>query len=161
MYRISDTLIQTNVILEAFGNSRTNRNDNSSRFGKYMDLIFDYKFEPSGGQIQHYLLEKSRVVKQQPGERNFHAFYELLSNGDFFRDYGLHLPAEDYHYINQGGCCRVDRIDDRRGYEQVMDALDAVGFTKDEICTIWKIVAAVIHLVGTCPRGFLNLFRGF
>lgn len=145
--RISNTFVQTNVILEAFGNSRTNRNDNSSRFGKYMDLVFDYKCQPAGGQIQHYLLEKSRVVKQQPGERNFHAFYQLLANGDAARNYGLQLPAERYHYVNQGECCKVERIDDERGYAQVIDALNTVGFTPDEITTVWKIVAAAVHLV--------------
>ena len=145
--RISNILIQTNVILEAFGNSRRNRNDNSIRFGKYMDLNFDYKFEPMGGKIQHYLLEKSRVVKQQLGERNFHAFYQLLSNEDSLETYGFRLQPEEYHYINQGNCCRLERIDDKRNFEQVIEAFHTVGFTKDEIATVWKIVGAIIHLV--------------
>ncbi|UJR15523.1 hypothetical protein I4U23_002463 [Adineta vaga] len=144
--RISNILIQTNVILEAFGNSRTNRNDNSSRFGKYMDLNFDYKFDPMGGKIQHYLLEKSRVVKQQSGERNFHAFYQLLSNEDSLKSYGFYLQPEEYHYINQGNCCRLEKIDDKRGYEQVIEAFHIVGFTDEEIGTVWKIIAAIIHL---------------
>ncbi|CAM4793576.1 unnamed protein product [Rotaria magnacalcarata] len=144
--RISNILIQTNVILEAFGNSRTNRNDNSSRFGKYMDLNFDCKFDPIGGKIQHYLLEKSRVVKQQLGERNFHSFYQLLSNKKSLQDYGLYLKPENYYYINQGQCCQVDRIDDRKDYQQVMEAFNIVGFTQDEISIIWKIIAGILHL---------------
>ncbi|UJR31157.1 hypothetical protein I4U23_018664 [Adineta vaga] len=144
--RISNILIQTNVILEAFGNSRTNRNDNSSRFGKYMDLHFDYKFDPIGGKIQHYLLEKSRVVKQQLGERNFHSFYHLLFGESNLQEYGLNIRAEDYHYINQGNCCRVAKIDDKRDYQQLKQAFKVVGFTPDEISTVWKIVAAILHL---------------
>jgi myosin-1 len=146
-FRISNILIQTNVILETFGNSRTNRNDNSSRFGKYMDLHFDYKFDPIGGKIQHYLLEKSRVVKQQLGERNFHAFYQLLSNENESQEYGFYLQPEDYYYINQGNCCKVDRINDKQDYQQVTEAFNIFGFTDDEIATIWKIIAAIIHLV--------------
>ena len=147
-FRISNILIQTNVILESFGNSRTNRNDNSSRFGKYMDLHFDHKLDPMGGKIQHYLLEKSRVVKQQVGERNFHSFYQLLfGNARLTEDFGLSRTPDEYNYVNQGRCCRVQKIDDQHDYEQVIEALRIVGFTPEEIATIWKIVAAIIHLV--------------
>ncbi|CAF1653644.1 unnamed protein product, partial [Adineta ricciae] len=109
-------------------------------------LHFDYKFDPIGGKIQHYLLEKSRVVKQQPGERNFHSFYHLLYGENDLQEYGLNLRAEDYHYINQGNCCRVAKIDDKRDYQQLKQAFKIVGFTPDEISTIWKIVAVILHL---------------
>jgi len=122
-----------------------------------MDLHFDFKFDPIGGKIQHYLLEKSRVVKQQIGERNFHSFYQLLYGENNLHEYGLNLKAEDYHYINQGNCCKVSKIDDKRDYQQVKQAFKIVGFTQDEISTIWKIIAAILHLVNFLLNNFIFL----
>ncbi|XP_022906681.1 unconventional myosin ID isoform X2 [Onthophagus taurus] len=146
--RVKNVLIQSNAVLEAFGNAKTNRNDNSSRFGKYMDIHFDFKGDPIGGHINKYLLEKSRVIYQQNGERNFHCFYQLLFGAPEEQIKKLHLTrkAENYHYLRQGNCSIVNTVDDKRDYKDVMSSLSTLQFSKDDIDTLWRVVAAVLHL---------------
>jgi len=138
--RVKDQLLQSNPVLEAFGNACTTRNDNSSRFGKYMDIQFDFKGDPVGGQISNYLLEKSRVVYQADGERNFHILYQVFAGGL--------VPGkpEDYHYLNQSGVTKVKTIDDKADFVSVRNALKVIGFREDEIKNLFNIVAGIIVL---------------
>ncbi|XP_021947488.1 unconventional myosin ID isoform X2 [Folsomia candida] len=144
--RVKNVLIQSNCVLEAFGNAATCRNNNSSRFGKYMDIQFDWKGDPIGGQIENYLLEKSRVVQQQKNERNFHAFYQLISDDGQLRQRDLQKSPGAYFYTNQGGVSKADGINDKNDYNTVNSALKLLGLHDAEINTAWDLVAGILHL---------------
>uniref|UniRef100_A0AAR2L0W3 Myosin motor domain-containing protein n=1 Tax=Pygocentrus nattereri TaxID=42514 RepID=A0AAR2L0W3_PYGNA len=149
---IRERLLQSTPVLEAFGNAKTLRNDNSSRFGKYMDVQFDYKGAPIGGHILNYLLEKSRVVHQNHGERNFHIFYQLLESGDgaLLKRLGLdRTNPQQYHYLVKGNCPRVSSISDKNSWKVVSKAFTVIGFNEEEVEELLKVVASVLHLGNT------------
>jgi hypothetical protein len=145
---VKDQLLNSNPVLEAFGNAKTVRNDNSSRFGKYMDLQFDGHGNPSGGKINTYLLEKSRVVTQQPNERNFHIFYQLLNGAEpELREHlKLKESAKYYKYLNETPDDVDDTNIDKDSLNKIINTMNSIGISDKDQLTLLEGIAAILHL---------------
>jgi myosin-5 len=148
---IEQQVLQSNPILESFGNARTIRNDNSSRFGKFIEMRFDRGGTLVGASVETYLLEKVRLISQSDGERNYHVFYEMLAGmtHDDLRRFLLdeHDSAEDYRITSRSGTYdRRDGVRDADTYADLVEALDVMGFDADRQGDLFGIASAVLHL---------------
>ena len=158
---VVDKIMSASPVLEAFGNARTLRNNNSSRFGKWLVVHFDERHAILGCSNTSYLLERSRVVTQIKGERNFHVFYQLLLGApeelQEELNIGEHHDVDDhfqsaeercqpYHYLNQSGCCTIDgNIDERNSFLELQEALQRLELEKIEIQSLFRVVSGILH----------------
>lgn len=170
---IQKRILETNPILEAFGNAKTLRNNNSSRFGKFVEIHFGADDRVAGGFVSHYLLEKSRVCRQASGERNYHIFYQLIAGApdDLYKKLRL-APPDKFKYLKYGtttyflrpgsksripserfsaearkaGLLTDSIVDDAADFAHLGDALGRAGLSPDEVQEIWRMMAGILHL---------------
>ncbi|KAF4110087.1 unconventional myosin-If [Onychostoma macrolepis] len=144
---VKEIILQSNPLLEAFGNAKTVRNNNSSRFGKYFEIQFSRGGEPDGGKISNFLLEKSRVVSQNENERNFHIFYQLIDGCTPQQKEELGIMTPDYYYyLNQSGTYKVDGTNDSKDFQETMEAMQVIGIPEVFQRQALQIVAGILHL---------------
>lgn len=144
---VKDMVLATNPLLESFGCAKTLRNNNSSRHGKYLEIMFNQQGEPIGANITNYLLEKGRVVGQFKNERNFHIFYQLTkaATPEQREYFGLQEPSA-YAYTANSKCLDVDGIDDVADFQETLRAMGIIGLSGDEQNNILRMLAAVLWL---------------
>ncbi|XP_050101315.1 myosin heavy chain, muscle isoform X5 [Anopheles aquasalis] len=144
---LEDQVVQTNPVLEAFGNAKTVRNDNSSRFGKFIRIHFTGSGKLAGADIETYLLEKARVISQQSLERSYHIFYQIMSGSVKGLKEMCFLSNDiyDYNSVSQGKIT-IPNVDDGEECMLTDEAFNVLGFTQEEKDNIYKITAAVMHM---------------
>ncbi|XXG43535.1 hypothetical protein AAC387_Pa01g3541 [Persea americana] len=143
---VEQQVLESNPVLEAFGNAKTVRNNNSSRFGKFVEIQFDQHGRISGAAIRTYLLERSRVCQVSDPERNYHCFYLLCAAPPAeVEKYKLGNP-KSFHYLNQSNCYELVGVSDAHDYLATRRAMDIVGISENEQEAIFSIIAAILHL---------------
>eukprot|EP00798_Chlamydomonas_sp_ICE-L_P007452 gene7452-592_t len=145
---VEDQVLETNPVLEAFGNAKTLRNHNSSRFGKLIQIFFNKGNHICGARIKTYLLEKSRVIHQLKGERSFHIFYQLVKGAtpEEKKTYRLPDSPASFRFLNQSGCMEIDSVDDAEEFKIVRTALKDVGVDAASEHAIFSLLAGLLWL---------------
>ncbi|XP_030634878.1 unconventional myosin-XV [Chanos chanos] len=139
-------ILEATPLLESFGNAKTVRNDNSSRFGKFVEIFLE-EGVISGAITSQYLLEKSRIVFQAKDERNYHIFYELLAGLPTHQRRAFYLQeAETYFYLNQGGNCEIVGKDDCEDFRRLQSAMEILKFSPEDQSSIFRVLASILHL---------------
>uniref|UniRef100_A0A286XER4 Unconventional myosin-XV n=1 Tax=Cavia porcellus TaxID=10141 RepID=A0A286XER4_CAVPO len=143
---VMQQILEATPLLESFGNAKTVRNDNSSRFGKFVEIFLEGGVI-SGAITSQYLLEKSRIVFQAKNERNYHIFYELLAGlpAQLRQAFSLQ-EAETYYYLNQGGNCEIPGKSDADDFRRLLAAMEVLGFSSEDQDSIFRILASILHL---------------
>uniref|UniRef100_A0A6S8C1X6 Myosin motor domain-containing protein n=1 Tax=Aureoumbra lagunensis TaxID=44058 RepID=A0A6S8C1X6_9STRA len=141
---VEQRILSANPVLEAFGNAKTVRNNNSSRFGRWMQVHFDERGSISSAHIENYLLEKSRVVSLAKDERSYHIFYQLIiSNSNTLP---LENDASKHTYLAQSRCFKVKNIDDKADFKDVSTSLQQLAFTDNEVNAIFSLTAGCLRI---------------
>ncbi|XP_073401620.1 unconventional myosin-X-like [Dendrobates tinctorius] len=144
---VEAAIMESSPILEAFGNAKTVYNNNSSRFGKFIQLHFSQQGHIQGGRVVDYLLEKTRVTRQSPGERNYHIFYALLAGASKEEREALSLSDPlSYQYLCSPGCVTAEGLNDKDMYNKVLMALQVMDFSDEEIREVWKLLSGTLQL---------------
>ncbi|XP_063718189.1 unconventional myosin-Va-like isoform X3 [Symsagittifera roscoffensis] len=144
---IEQRVLASNPIMEAIGNAKTTRNDNSSRFGKYIEILFSSKHTIAGAHMKTYLLEKSRVTFQANEERNYHIFYQLCASADNPEFCELHLgPCDQFVFTNQGNCPVINNVNDAEELENTREAFQMLGINNQTQVMMFQIWSAVLHM---------------
>ncbi|XP_019719970.1 unconventional myosin-XV-like [Hippocampus comes] len=139
-------ILEAAPLLESFGNAKTVRNDNSSRFGKHMEVFMEDGVI-NGAITSQYLLEKSRIVFQAKDERNYHIFYEMLAGLSSQQKQTFYLQEpETYYYLNQGGDCGITGKDDGEDFQRLLAAMEILHFTSDDQSVIFRVLSSILHL---------------
>ncbi|KAF9181513.1 Myosin type-2 heavy chain 1 [Haplosporangium sp. Z 767] len=147
MSETEEQILATNPIMEAFGNAKTTRNDNSSRFGKFTEIQFDKERNIIGAKIRTYLLERSRLVYQPEHERNYHIFYQLVAGAPPSEKKELDLQSiNQFHYLKQGGVQTINGVDDAAEFEITQRALSTIGISVQVQWDIFRLLAALLHI---------------
>ncbi|KAI7849698.1 P-loop containing nucleoside triphosphate hydrolase protein [Circinella umbellata] len=147
MTEVEEQILATNPIMEAFGNAKTTRNDNSSRFGKYIEIQFDEGANIIGAKIRTYLLERSRLIFQPQTERNYHIFYQLCAGAPLSEKKEFELgDVSSFHYLNQSGTGTIPGVDDAAEFEVTQRALSTVGLSVQLQWKIFRLLSALLHI---------------
>ncbi|KAI8142414.1 P-loop containing nucleoside triphosphate hydrolase protein [Fennellomyces sp. T-0311] len=147
MTEVEEQILATNPIMEAFGNAKTTRNDNSSRFGKYIEIQFDEGANIIGAKIRTYLLERSRLIFQPQTERNYHIFYQLCAGAPLSEKKEFELgDYSTFHYLNQSGTGTIPGVDDAAEFEVTQRALSTVGLSVQLQWQIFRLLSALLHI---------------
>ncbi|KAJ0396718.1 hypothetical protein P43SY_003719 [Pythium insidiosum] len=145
--KLEERVLETNPLLESFGNAKTLRNDNSSRFGKFIEIQFDHHGKIVGAEIMNFLLEKTRIVSQSIGERNYHIFYQLLAGADEQLREKLQLKTpQDYEYLRKSQCFKLPSADDGEEFAVTKQCMTTIGITEERQERVFHLLAVVLHL---------------
>uniref|UniRef100_A0AAY5EKX2 Unconventional myosin-VI n=1 Tax=Electrophorus electricus TaxID=8005 RepID=A0AAY5EKX2_ELEEL len=143
---IDERIVEANPLLEAFGNAKTVRNNNSSRFGKFVEIHFNSKNAVVGGFVSHYLLEKSRICRQSSEERNYHIFYRLCAGAPEDIRQKFHLSSPDSFRHLKAGPLKDPLLDDQGDFSRMVVAMKKIGLDDGEKLDLFRVVAGVLHL---------------